>query len=189
MNAALVVPAGTVTDAGTVTALLLLDKLTTSPPVGAPTFSVTVQASVPAPVIELLVQVIPPKAEMPVPVSPIVDEVPVDELLVNVSCPEIAPATVGANVTVSIAVWPGLIVSGKAAPDSENPAPLIETALIVTAAVPVDDRVSDWAADDPIETLPSARFALLIARVGVELPSCSVNVNAAEPAEAVKVAG
>jgi len=47
---ALVAPAGTVTEVGTVTALLLLESVTACPPVGAAELSVTVQLSVPAPV-------------------------------------------------------------------------------------------------------------------------------------------
>jgi hypothetical protein len=49
--------AGTITVAGTVTAALLLDRLTTRPPLGAAVFSVTVQASVPAPVMDPMLQV------------------------------------------------------------------------------------------------------------------------------------
>jgi hypothetical protein len=49
-------PAATVTEAGTLTALLLLARLTASPPVVAAVFSETVQLSAPAPVIEVLVQ-------------------------------------------------------------------------------------------------------------------------------------
>ena len=52
MNPVLVALAGTVTEAGTVAAGLLLDRLTVSPPDGAAMFSVTVQASVPAPVMD-----------------------------------------------------------------------------------------------------------------------------------------
>ena len=43
-----VAPAATVTEAGTVTAELLLASVTARPPVGAAAVSVTVQASVPA---------------------------------------------------------------------------------------------------------------------------------------------
>lgn len=49
-------PPGTVTLAGTATAVLLLDRLTARPPVLAARVSVTVQASVPAPVIVPLLQ-------------------------------------------------------------------------------------------------------------------------------------
>src|SRR5665213_246232 len=51
---ALVAFGGTITVAGTVTAALLLDRLTIRPPLGAAALSVTVQASVPAPVSDAL---------------------------------------------------------------------------------------------------------------------------------------
>jgi hypothetical protein len=56
VKAAVVEPAATVTEAGTVTALLLLARLTLNPPLGAAALSATVQESVPAPVIEPLAQ-------------------------------------------------------------------------------------------------------------------------------------
>jgi hypothetical protein len=55
-NAALVAAAGTVTEAGTTTALLLLERLTLKPPVGADAVRVTVHASVPDPVMDELLQ-------------------------------------------------------------------------------------------------------------------------------------
>ena len=55
----LVAPEGTSTEAGTATALLLLLSATLTPPDPAAAVSVTVQASLPAPVIELLAQVTP----------------------------------------------------------------------------------------------------------------------------------
>jgi len=57
VNPALVALAGTVTAAGRLTALLLLARLTLIPPLGAAELSVTVQASVPAPVIDELLHV------------------------------------------------------------------------------------------------------------------------------------
>jgi hypothetical protein len=51
---AVLTPAGTVTEAGTVTALLLLDRLTLNPPDGAALVSATVQGSVTAPVSAVL---------------------------------------------------------------------------------------------------------------------------------------
>lgn len=53
---ALVAPAATVTEAGTVTDALVLARLTAKPPLVAAELSETVQASVPEPVIEALVQ-------------------------------------------------------------------------------------------------------------------------------------
>ncbi len=52
-----VTPAGTVSAKGSDSALLLLDSFTTSPPDGAAELSVTLQESVPGPVIDALVQV------------------------------------------------------------------------------------------------------------------------------------
>jgi len=49
-------PEGTVTEVGTITAELLLAKLTTSPALGAAALSVTVQTSEPAAVIAELAQ-------------------------------------------------------------------------------------------------------------------------------------
>ena len=103
-KAALVVPAATVTEAGTVTALLLLERLTVNPPVAAAVFSVTVQLSVPAPVIEPLVHVRPLKTGVPVPLRLIAVELPVDELLVRVKVPTAAPEAVGSNWTVNEAI-------------------------------------------------------------------------------------
>ena len=101
---AVVEPAATVTEAGTVTDELLLARLTVNPPVAAAAFSVTVQLSVPAPVIEPLVQLSPLSTGTPVPLRVTTAEVPPEELLVRVSWPEMAPAVVGSNCTVSVAV-------------------------------------------------------------------------------------
>jgi len=100
---ALVAPDATVTDVGTVTAELLLARFTVRAPLAA-TFSVTVQLSVPAPAIEPFAQVSPLNTGTPVPLRLTTVEVPVEELLVKVSVPVAAPATVGSNCTVSVAV-------------------------------------------------------------------------------------
>jgi hypothetical protein len=94
---ALVAPAATVTEDGTVTDPELLDRLTTWPPVGAAAFSFTVQLSVPAPVSEALVQLRLLGIACPVPLREIVEVVPVEELLVSVSFPVAAPALLGSN--------------------------------------------------------------------------------------------
>jgi hypothetical protein len=57
VKTALVAPAGTVTVVGTTTFEVLLSRAIASPPLGAPAVSVTVQTSVPAPVIESLAQI------------------------------------------------------------------------------------------------------------------------------------
>lgn len=56
VNSALAKPAGIVTVLGTVTVELLLDMFTIKPPLGAAAVSVTVQVSVPAPVMAPLLQ-------------------------------------------------------------------------------------------------------------------------------------
>jgi hypothetical protein len=101
---AVVDPAATVTEAGTVTAELLLARLTAKPPLAAAVFRVTVQLSLPTPVIDPLVQLSPLNIGTPVPVRLIKVEVPLDELLVRVSWPVAAPAVAGSNCTVSVAV-------------------------------------------------------------------------------------
>jgi hypothetical protein len=101
---ALDAPAATFTVAGTVTALLLLARLTVNPPLAAATFKATEQLSDPAPATELLLQVSPVNAGMPVPLRLIAVELPVDELLVSVSDPVIAPAAAGSSCTVRVAV-------------------------------------------------------------------------------------
>jgi hypothetical protein len=101
---ALVAPDATVTEAGTVTAALLLARFTVNPLLAAAAFRVTVQLSVPAPVIELEAQVNPVSTGTPVPLSATLVVVPVDELLVRVSVPLAAPAAVGSNCTVRVAV-------------------------------------------------------------------------------------
>jgi hypothetical protein len=97
-------PAATVTEAGAVTAELLLARLTVNPPVGAAVFSDTVQLSVPAVLIDPLLQVKPLNTGCPVPLRLITVEVPDEELLVRVRVPETVAAAVGSNCTLSVAV-------------------------------------------------------------------------------------
>jgi hypothetical protein len=143
VNAALVALAGTVTEAGTVSAELLLASATANPPLGAAAVRLTVQASVTAPVSEALLQFTPASAAgaTPVPLRLIV-AVPPDALLLTVTAPVSDPAAVGSNDTFRTALCPGFKVTGALTPDAENPVPLIPIALIVSAAVPVDDRVT-----------------------------------------------
>ena len=101
---ALVAPAATVTDPGTVTAELLLERLTANPPVDAAEFSETVHESVPAPVMEELVQETPVSTGVPVPLRLTVVEAPAEELLASTSVPLAAPAVLGLNWIVSVAV-------------------------------------------------------------------------------------
>lgn len=99
-----VVPPATDTVAGTVTAELLLARLTVKPLLAAAVFRNTVQVSVPAPVIDPLVQLRRFNTGNPAPVRLITVEVPLEELLVSVSEPEAAPAVRGSNCTLRVAV-------------------------------------------------------------------------------------
>jgi hypothetical protein len=91
VNATLVAFAGTVTVAGTVTAALLLDRLILRPLLGAVELIVTMQASVPAPVMDALLQESALSAAetadvaVPVPLKAITAVLLVEELLVMVS--------------------------------------------------------------------------------------------------------
>ena len=51
--------------------------------------------------------------------------------------PVTAPAVVGSNVTVSVAVWPGVRIIPFVTPLALNPAPVVATPEIVTLALPV----------------------------------------------------
>jgi len=50
--------------------------------------------------------------------------------------PLTAPAAAGANVTERVAVAEGFNVAGTVTPLAVNPAPVMDTAVICTAAVP-----------------------------------------------------
>lgn len=58
-----------------------------------------------------------PVPEVPVPLRFTTDELPVDEVLVSVNCPVEEVAVVGSNCTITVAVFPGLRVTGKVAPE------------------------------------------------------------------------
>ena len=108
----LVALAGTVTMAGRVTAALLLESLMPSPPLPAGALRVTVQSSVPEPVIEPLAQEsalsVPGAigATVPVPLRLITADGLVAELLTKVSCPVTALAAEGSKPTFRVAVCP-----------------------------------------------------------------------------------
>jgi hypothetical protein len=132
---------------------------------------VTVQASVPAPVIEPGVQeraLRVPCTAVPVPLRLITADGLLVELLARVIVPAAAPAVVGSNLTVSVADCPWLRVSGKLAPDMLKPVPVSVPALMVSGAVPEEVKVTDsGVAAVPTVTLPKAMLAVLSLRCGV----------------------
>ena len=119
-------------------------------------------------------------AASPVPLRLTVAVAFVDEVLLIVSPPEAAPAEAGSNFTCKVTVCFGLSVSGKLAPETLNPAPVTAAEFTVTAAVPVDVRVSDWVDEVPTVTLPKLRLAALSDNCGLGAASpVPLRLNAA----------
>jgi hypothetical protein len=129
-NVALVAFAGMVTDAGTVTAALLLVRLTPRPPLPAAALSVTVQLSVSAPVIDVSLHDTPFKTPtaaaekvcIPVPFSCTVAAL-ADALVATVNSPVAAPALAGLNCNCTTELLPPAIDRGKLAPTTLNDCP------------------------------------------------------------------
>jgi hypothetical protein len=186
LKLAMFTPAATVTEAGTVTAALLLDKFTAIPPLAAAAFSDTVQPSIPAPVIVPLAQPKLLTIGTPEPDKLTVRGRPSEELLASVRDPVVVPAAAGLNCTLTLAVWPGFNVIGKLAPEAANPAPEIVAALTVTGVVPVDDRVTVCAAAAPTSTLPKLMLLVLIVSSDVTAFSCKPKLSAEPSTFAVR---
>ena len=65
-------------------------------------------------------------------------------------------------------------MTGKLAPESENPVPVTEAELTVTAACPLDVKVTVCVAWEPTATSPNETFVALMLRFAVAGLSCSV---------------
>jgi hypothetical protein len=109
-------------------------------------------------------------------------------VLDTVSVPEIAPATVGANLTVSVAVCLGLSVSGSAGPETVNPVPLVPNELIVSGCVPPAVNVTVCVAEALTSTLLKLRLDTLAVSDELDAPSDSTKAFDTPPAVAVSVA-
>ncbi len=170
---AVFVPAATVTDAGIVTAGSLLVSATLWPFVPAAPLSVTVQASVPAPVSDLIPQLNPATvcvAAVPVPESPtpvvffeLFDELPTTaELvagppLVTVSVPVELPCAIGANVTFTVMLAPAARLTGSTVLfASANASPVAARSVTSTGVLPGFVIVTVDCAVDPTVTDPNA---------------------------------
>ena len=81
---------------------------------------------------------------VPVPDNGIVS-VGLEPFEVTVTFPVAAPAAVGVNVTVKLALCPAVSVTGAVMPLKVNPVPLIATSEIVTLEPPVFVTFSDKA--------------------------------------------
>lgn len=123
----------------------------------------------------------------PVPDSVTVVVLPEAALLLRVSAPVELPADVGLNVTCNATVWPGLSVIGNVAPVNENPVPVMDAELIVSAAPPFEAMVTVCELGLAIVILPKARLVGLTASCAVPAFSWSETVLLIPPAEAVKV--
>jgi hypothetical protein len=118
----------------------------------------------------------PVSVGVPVPLRLTVAVPLVEELLLMVNMPLAAPADVGSNRMVSVAVWLGLSVSGKLAPEMEKPVPVSVAELIVTAAVPVVDNVIDCEVAVFTATLPKLTLEELTLSDATAAFNCSAKV-------------
>jgi hypothetical protein len=184
---ALVAPAGTVTEAGTLTAELLLASATANPPLAAAPFSVTVQLSVPAAENDPVAQLSPPSTGTPVPLKFTTIEVPVEELLARISCPVAVPEVNGSNCKLRVAVWPGFSVIGNPPPEVEKPVPDSAAPVTVTAEFPVDVNVTDCVVAVFTATFPNARLPVLKVSAGACAPSCKAKLAGGPNALAVNI--
>jgi hypothetical protein len=88
---------------------------------------------------------------------------PLEELLVIVSCPLAAAATVGLYCTCNLIDWVGFSVTGKVPPTIVKSAPLIAAEFTVRGEVPLDVSVNDCVVEVFTVTLPKLNVAALIA--------------------------
>lgn len=79
-------------------------------------------------------------------------------------------------------------VNGKVAPEIEKPAPVNVVELMITGAVPVEERVMDWDVAVPTATLAKLSGEVFTLRVGTAAFNCRANVFVTPPALAMIVA-
>ena len=116
--------------------------------------SVTVQASVPAPVIDACVQEIALKAGDTPAALILMVRLPADELLAIVTTPVNVLTCGEVNPKFSVAVCPGFKVIGVVMPVAENNDPATEMPETVTGALPVEDKVTLCETVCPTRMLP-----------------------------------
>ena len=90
-------------------------------------------------------------------------------MLLIVTFPVSLPAAVGLNWRSSVAVCDGDNVTGVVTPDMEKPVPWMVAPLMVTAAVPLEVRVTVWVDGVLRATLPKATLLEPRVRAGVPL--------------------
>jgi hypothetical protein len=107
-------------------------------------------------------------ATTPVPVRLIASDGFDAELLTTVSCPLCAPDAEGAKATLTTTLWPGVSVTGKVTPETENPVPVTLTEVTVTASDPVEARVTDCVELVLIGTLPKHTLVAFTVSMGAD---------------------
>ena len=112
-------------------------------------------------------------------------------LELTVTLPLTAPAAVGTNETLNVAVWPPLSVNGAEIPLTLKPAPVIPTCDTVMLEAPVLVMVSGSELWLPIVTLPKLRlvgFALSAVNAVPETPIVNDELGASEAMVTVPLA-
>lgn len=188
VNEALDAPDAIVTEAGTVTALLLLERLTVVALV-ADDDSATAHASVADPVSDELLQEIPLSVDgaCPVPLTAMFDGL-FEALLLMLTVPLAGPAVAGSKPIVNTADCPGFRVIGELIPDSENPGPLAVAPLRMSCAVPESVIVTVFVVELFSTSFPNATLVELRLSAGVAAFNCSEQVAELLFAVAVSVA-
>jgi len=79
-------------------------------------------------------------------------------------------------------------VAGKLPPKTENPVPEADPESIVTGAVPLEVKVTDFVTAVPTETFPNASDVVLIVNAGTEAFSCRAKLFEVEFALADTIA-
>jgi len=163
VNPTLVALAGTVTELGTFTAPLLLERFTLIPPLGAAALNVTVQVSDPAPVIEALAQEralnvgkgVPESA--PLPCSLIFVAGLADVLVITLNSPTVSVDAFGLKWTLKVRDSPAATMMGSfAAPSIENDAFDNWSPATFTCSEPSFDKVTWALAELPTFTAPKS---------------------------------
>ncbi len=104
---------------------------------------------------------------LPVPVSGTVTVELVDDVLLTVICPVAEPTADGSKVSVTVSVCPGLSVAGRLAAEAEKPVPVTAMELTVTAAVPLEVKVTVCAVGLFTAAAPNAMLVAFKVNAGV----------------------
>ena len=149
--------------------------------------SVTVQASVPAPVIDACVQEIALKAGDTPAALILMVRLPADELPVIVTTPVNVLTCGEVNPKFSVAVCPGFKVIGVVMPVAENNDPATEMPETVTGALPVEDKVTLCETVCPTRMLPKLIVDELTLSTGFPAIPAALILMARLPAEELLV--